>query len=889
MITQTINLNLIPGTVLPRINVVQYDTGSRTLEFAIFNGTQRFTLTNAMTAEIQGTKPDRLGFSYAATVDDTNNIIVANLTQQMTAAKGEALCEIVLKKGSERIGTLNFIMNVQPAALNDDTVISDSELPDIIAVATEQMEAAAASATLAESFAKGGTSSRTGEDTDNAKYYKEQAANSATSAGSSASSAEADALKAEGFAVGKQNGTAVSSGSPYYQNNAEYYAQDAASSAASAAAWSANPPYIGANGDWYVYDTSTEQYVDSGVDASITVDIEDITMLPAGSTPYVTNTGTDTDPVFHLFIPKGDTGETGQTGPQGPAATIQVGTVQTGAAGSSATVTNSGTSSAAVFDFSIPQGIQGSTGPTGNGIASIVKTGTSGLVDTYTVTYTDGNTDTFTVTNGRDGTGSGDMSKADYDPSDAVYNVGGIPAYVTAQIEGLDVSDSAVAGEYVTAVSESDGEISVTREAADTTPTNGSSKMITSGGAYTALADKANTADLAAVATSGAYSDLSGTPSLATVATSGAYSDLSGTPSLATVATSGAYSDLSGTPTLATVATSGDYDDLLDKPTLGTAAAKNSTNAVTQSSTDLVESGAVYTEVSSLNSALSNVEDNLSHRNLLDNGWFSVNQRGFTSGTATSNTYIADRWVVINASSGTVTRNANGTITLDNSGDSSNECGIWNTKETPQILQEGKTYTLSCMLSDNSIFSDSFVCPSLTSSWQTLKNVLSDNGRIAIVSTNEKTVFQVIALRGKSFTIKAVKLELGSVSTLAMDTAPNYAEELLKCQRYFVRLKTVSTYGNFALCFNNSATEARCALPTPTRFRANPTVTFSGSFGLTIGSNVTKACTNIAYSNRTEQTIALTCTVSDGLTVGGASMLCAVNDTDAYIDISADL
>lgn len=662
MITQTTNLNLIPGTVLPRINVVQYDTGSRTLEFAIFNGTQRFTLTNAMTAEIQGTKPDRLGFSYAATVDDTNNIIVANLTQQMTAAKGEALCEIVLKKGSERIGTLNFIMNVQPAALNDDTVISDSELPDIIAVATEQMEAAAASATLAESYAKGGTSSRTGEDTDNAKYYKEQAANSATSAGSSASSAEADALKAEGFAVGKQNGTAVSSGSPYYQNNAEYYAQDAASSAASAAAWSANPPYIGANGDWYVYDTSTEQYVDSGVDASITVDIEDITMLPAGSTPYVTNTGTDTDPVFHLFIPKGDTGETGQTGPQGPAATIQVGTVQTGAAGSSATVTNSGTSSAAVFDFSIPQGIQGSTGPTGNGIASIVKTGTSGLVDTYTVTYTDGNTDTFTVTNGRDGTGSGDMSKADYDPSDAVYNVGGIPAYVTAQIEGLDVSDSAVAGEYVTAVSESDGKISVTREAADTTPTNGSSKMITSGGAYTALADKANTADLAAVATSGAYSDLSGTPSLATVATSGAYSDLSGTPSLATVATSGAYSDLSGTPTLATVATSGDYDDLLDKPTLGSAAAKNSTNAVTSGSTDLVESGAVYTEIDSINNDLANKTNeintiisangakNLIQTRFKDTVWrgiaYTVNPVGYPkgcvkiNGTATDASYV---------------------------------------------------------------------------------------------------------------------------------------------------------------------------------------------------------------------------------------------------------
>lgn len=39
-------------------------------------------------------------------------------------------------------------------------------------------------------------------------------------------------------------------------------------------------------------------------------------------------------------------------------------------------------------------------GDTGNGVASIEKTGTSGLTDTYTITYTDGSTSTFTVING---------------------------------------------------------------------------------------------------------------------------------------------------------------------------------------------------------------------------------------------------------------------------------------------------------------------------------------------------------------------------------------------------------------------------------------------------------------------------------------------------------
>ena len=46
-----------------------------------------------------------------------------------------------------------------------------------------------------------------------------------------------------------------------------------------------------------------------------------------------------------------------------------------------------------------PQGVQG---PAGKGITSIAKTGTSGLVDTYTITYSDNTPSTFTVTTGSD-------------------------------------------------------------------------------------------------------------------------------------------------------------------------------------------------------------------------------------------------------------------------------------------------------------------------------------------------------------------------------------------------------------------------------------------------------------------------------------------------------
>ena len=48
-------------------------------------------------------------------------------------------------------------------------------------------------------------------------------------------------------------------------------------------------------------------------------------------------------------------------------------------------------------------GQDGQDGTDGRGITSITKTSTSGLVDTYTITYTDNTTSTFEVTNGQDG------------------------------------------------------------------------------------------------------------------------------------------------------------------------------------------------------------------------------------------------------------------------------------------------------------------------------------------------------------------------------------------------------------------------------------------------------------------------------------------------------
>lgn len=76
---------------------------------------------------------------------------------------------------------------------------------------------------------------------------------------------------------------------------------------------------------------------------------------------------------------------------------------------------NDGTSQTSTLDVMNgakgEDGAQGADGADGVGIASIEKTSTSGLVDTYTITMTDGDEYTFTVTNGKDGKDGEDGSQ----------------------------------------------------------------------------------------------------------------------------------------------------------------------------------------------------------------------------------------------------------------------------------------------------------------------------------------------------------------------------------------------------------------------------------------------------------------------------------------------
>jgi hypothetical protein len=94
-----------------------------------------------------------------------------------------------------------------------------------------------------------------------------------------------------------------------------------------------------------------------------------------GSTYLAQSSGANFEPDIYpsswtVIAQAGVTGAAGATGVAGTAATVNIGTVSTLAAGSQATVNNSGTSQAAVLNFGIPQGSQGAAGSGGSGTSS---------------------------------------------------------------------------------------------------------------------------------------------------------------------------------------------------------------------------------------------------------------------------------------------------------------------------------------------------------------------------------------------------------------------------------------------------------------------------------------------------------------------------------------
>lgn len=202
-------------------------------------------------------------YGDAASVTQIGDADGVDIPDSLLQTPGEILAWLYLHEGEsdgETLFQITIPVQLRAEPTNDEpTPVQQDAITEAIAALNTAVTTSGASATSAaadalkaEGYAVGkqngeavssGTYYR-----NNAEYYADQASSSATTASTkageasgsasaasgSATSAAADALVAEGYAVGSQNGTDVSSGE-YYQNNAKYYAGQASNSASTAA------------------------------------------------------------------------------------------------------------------------------------------------------------------------------------------------------------------------------------------------------------------------------------------------------------------------------------------------------------------------------------------------------------------------------------------------------------------------------------------------------------------------------------------------------------------------------------------------------------------------------------------------------------------------------
>ena len=158
--------------------------------------------------------------------------------------------------------------------------------------------------------------------------------------------------------------------------------------------------------------------------------------------------------------------------------------------------------------------------------------------------------------------------------------------------------------------------------------------------------------------------------------------------------------------------------------------------------------------------------DHLSHENFVDNPFFTVNERGNTSFSSAG--YTVDRWAKEASGGGTLTLTSDG-IQFPASQSGGN---LYQLFESGKFLNKEITVTLK--------YSDSsFVKGTLT--YTTPATVIND-GKMKVYLYDDTILLQHNTTDATARTIRAVKLELGSISTLANDVAPDYALELAKCQ-----------------------------------------------------------------------------------------------------------
>ena len=199
-ITQEFDLNLIPSSAPVVVHVDQYDHGTGRLVASLYNGETPYSPSSA-SVYVQGTKPDGKFFVSSTGVALSGNVVTADLTEVMTQVSGRTRIQFVVTEQSGRTGTFVFFLEVQASALPNDSELSQSDF-SMVEEAIEIIQQSVSDAA-------------------------ESAQESAGSAQASSDSAE----DSEAWAKGTRDGEPVESTDETYHNNAKYWAEQAAGSA----------------------------------------------------------------------------------------------------------------------------------------------------------------------------------------------------------------------------------------------------------------------------------------------------------------------------------------------------------------------------------------------------------------------------------------------------------------------------------------------------------------------------------------------------------------------------------------------------------------------------------------------------------------------------------
>lgn len=325
------------------VHLVQGDVTLPVIAVSMYADGQPYAVPSSATVNFRLNKKDGTYiYNPALGVDSARTTAYIEVTEQTCAAAGEFSPEIEVINGADVAGSSKFKMIVEPNAIQEGMIESSSEGHALIGYANDSRK----------------------------------------------------------WAEGKDlDGNDVTSSDPQYHNNSKYWAQE----------------------------------------ANVTIAVGTTTTASDPTTPAsVTNSGTSKDVVLNFTIPRGLQGPQGIQGIQGEKGdAFAIQKVYSSIAEMNADY--SGTDVAIgqfviidtgsvedpdtgklyvkglqayefIVDLSGAQGIQGPQGPqgtqgiqgeTGNGIASVAKTSTAVLTDTYTILFTDGTSTTFTVENGK--------------------------------------------------------------------------------------------------------------------------------------------------------------------------------------------------------------------------------------------------------------------------------------------------------------------------------------------------------------------------------------------------------------------------------------------------------------------------------------------------------